>query len=98
MIVEENLAVPAARTYRTTSVVPHRDDRRDFPSTGRAGVAESDEFGAWTTGEVVDVNSAVHRAADAADSGAHGVHAVFTVGVRIHDLASELDEFKIIRC
>ena len=60
-------------------------------------MAEDDEFGARTAGEVVEVDAAVDSALGAADGGPHGVDPTRCVTIRIHDSPCELNELEIVR-
>jgi hypothetical protein len=60
-------------------------------------VAERDELRAPATGEVVEVDAAIHLAVGSSDGGAHRVNAIDAIGVRLHDLPGEADEFHVIR-
>ena len=59
-------------------------------------VAERDEFRAQATGEMVEVDAAIHPAVGSSDSGAHGVYAIYAISIRVHNLPGEGNEFHII--
>jgi hypothetical protein len=54
-------------------------------------VAEGYQLSAWSAGEVIEIDAAVHLAVGAAHGSTHRMDPVFTVGVGVDDLARELD-------
>ncbi len=95
VIVQEDLSITSAWTHRTAPLVAHRDDRGQLPGTLGTGMPQRHKFRAWPSGEVEDVEPAKHAAVNATYGGAHGVHSIGPIGIRVDDPPGELDELSV---
>ncbi len=95
IVVGEDLPVPAARTFDSPSVITHRNNVGQVGGAGSPCRPECNEFGARTTGEMVEVDSSEHAAVGGPDRCAHGVNAVFAwagLGSFINSRAGQLNK------
>lgn len=80
-------------------MVANGDDGRELTGAVSSGGAESDELGAWASGEVEQVHAREHTTVRSANGGTYRVHPVLvrtSIGVRVNRRPGQLDKLPVL--
>jgi hypothetical protein len=94
MVIEQDLPAASTRTHGPAPLVSHGDDRRQVPCPLSTGIPERHQLGTRATGEMEEVDAAVHPARLIAYGSAHAVDEA--IAVQVHNLTGVLDQLYVI--